>query len=65
MTEHQTPKHENMKEFPPTEKVKSSHFTCRIWGHDWEGNSLERTCTRCKKTQAAKFTTNIWVDVES
>ncbi|EAY26449.1 hypothetical protein [Microscilla marina] len=64
MTEHQTPENENLKEFQ-ADKIKSKHFACRIWGHDWQGNSLKRTCTRCKKTQTAKFTTNIWVDVES
>jgi len=38
-------------------------FKCTILGHQWEGDSLKRICTRCGKTQVAKYVGNEWVDV--
>lgn len=63
MAENQTTKTDTIKDNPAT-KIKSRNFTCRILGHDWKVDSLKRTCTRCGKTQTAKFTTDLWVDVD-
>ncbi|HAS42155.1 MAG TPA: hypothetical protein DCS93_16885 [Microscillaceae bacterium] len=37
---------------------------CKLLGHQWQGDSLKRTCTRCGKTQMARFVGNQWVDVD-
>lgn len=35
---------------------------CRIFGHEWKGDSLRRVCVRCKKVQVSKYSTDNWVD---
>lgn len=37
---------------------------CKLFGHQWQGDSLKRTCLRCGKTQVARFVGNEWVDVD-
>ncbi|HAS41801.1 MAG TPA: hypothetical protein DCS93_15080 [Microscillaceae bacterium] len=61
MTQQQSPKEGNDASIEPS-KIKTKSFTCRLLGHDWEVDSMKRTCTRCGKTQILRFTTNIWVD---
>jgi len=36
---------------------------CRIFGHEWKGDSLKRVCSRCGKVQISKYSTDNWVDV--
>ncbi|HAS42658.1 MAG TPA: hypothetical protein DCS93_19415 [Microscillaceae bacterium] len=42
---------------------KKGHILCKLLGHNWKGNSLTRSCTRCNKVQTAKYSTNLWVDI--
>jgi len=38
---------------------------CVMFGHQWEGDSLKRTCVRCGKVQIARYVGDQWVDVTS
>lgn len=43
--------------------VKPTPLVCKIWGHKWQGDSLQRQCTRCGKVQVARYVGDGWVDV--
>ena len=47
-----------------TDPVVKTSFKCKVFGHQWQGDSLKRTCVRCGKVQVARYVGNDWVDVD-
>lgn len=46
-----------------TKEKPNTSLRCKVLGHQWQEDSLKRTCMRCGKVQVARFVGNQWVDV--